>query len=290
MKNCGQFEEELLALASGEREQEECAAAARHIAECAACGERLAMERSLFARVDAGLAAMVAGEPSAEFAAKVMACVAGKAEQDLLAAIDSGVAHSVEGEPSAQFAAAVRQRIAAEPAVHRAWFSGTWWAPALAVAAIVLVVLVWNRGARIEPPTVQPRATATATPDSSASLPKMAGSATIPVAAQTKGQRRDAEVAEVRGDQSPPSEALPAVMIPADERVAVLGFYRFVQEGRINTAQVLESNRIELAKKLEEMRTPLLVARAAEVKTLDLVDTARSTADVAEPAGPVRRQ
>ena len=288
MKNCGQFEEGLLALASGERAQDGCVVAARHIAECAACGERLARERSLFARVDAGLAAMVAGEPSSEFAAKVIACVTGKAEQDLLAAIDAGVAQTVSGGPSAQFAAAVRQRIAAAPAPRRAWLAGAWWAPAFAVAAIALFVLLWGRSERATPPDNQPPRIASVTPKQTGAPAAIAH--VPPANAHGKVQTQRPQSRRGHGEQAQLSEALPAVMIPGDERVAVLGFYRFVQEGRINTAQVLESNRIELAKKLEEMRTPLLVARATEVKTLDLVDTARSTADAAEPAGPVRRQ
>ena len=73
--------------------------------------------------------------------------------------------------------------------------------------------------------------------------------------------------------------ALPEVLIPGEELRTVTRFYRFVQEGRINSAQVLQANRVELAARLTELQTPVLVARATELKTLDLVDGPRSTSD-----------
>ena len=85
-------------------------------------------------------------------------------------------------------------------------------------------------------------------------------------------------MAQVSGSAALP-EAWAEVLIPAEELQTVTRFYRFVQEGRINTAQVLQTNRMELAARLAELQTPVLVARGTEIKTLDLVDGPRSTSD-----------
>lgn len=219
---------------------------------------------------------MVAGEPTPEFAVSVMAHVTGEAERKLLAQIDAGVAATVAGEPSPQFAAAVRGRIAAEPAPRRTWFSFGWWVPAAgAVAGAVLLALV------LQETPVPPRGVPTAVinsvdPPVRADVPVVVTK--VPNKRRTAPGRPRIVAPEETTLLVAAKAEMPEVLILPEER-HVAGFYRFVREGRLNAAQVLLANRIELAVLLGEMQTPSLVRRGSEVKTLDLVDSVRSTSD-----------
>lgn len=259
MSICLQFEERVIAEAAGNLENAERPALEAHLEECGACRARLASERRLFASIDAGVVAMVVGEPAPEFAANVMAQLTGEAEQKLLAAIDAGVAHTVAAEPSPIFAAAVRARIASEPAPKPAWFSFGWGGLAAgALAGVALLVVLMSP----EPTPVVNNG------------PPAPPVNRVPV---NQAPTLIQQVAHVR--RVTPRPKAPEVLILDSERQSVARFYRFVQEGRINTAHVLEANRIELAVRLEELKTPALLAASSSVKTLDLVDAPRSTSD-----------
>jgi hypothetical protein len=253
MSTCAQFVDMAIAAAWGDLAAELQPALHAHLAACAACRARLAAERRLSAQLDVGLARIVAAEPSPGFAARVLAQVTGDAERKLLAAIDAGLAGSVAGEPSPEFAAALRARIAAEAPPRHAWFS---LGPALgAVAAALLLLFLW-KGETLRPQPVG-RTTTTENAATPGPLPPLL----IPV----------------KEKRTRPRTMAPEVLVPEEERRAVTRFYRFVQEGRIHPEQVLLANRIELALRLKELETPLLVAASRPLKPLDLVDSPRST-------------
>jgi hypothetical protein len=83
------------------------------------------------------------GAEDFELGAHLDACASCRAELDtqraLLASIDRGVASLVQGEPSGDFAAHVRRRISESAATPRRWYAG--WQP-ITAAALALVVLV----------------------------------------------------------------------------------------------------------------------------------------------------
>ncbi|HEV8385446.1 MAG TPA: hypothetical protein VGQ11_11305 [Candidatus Acidoferrales bacterium] len=86
------------------------------------------------------------GADDAEFRAHVDDCAACRAaldaERALLASIDRGLAQMVEGEPSGDFAAHVRRRIEQQAATPRPWFAG--WVPVTAAAlALTALVAFW---------------------------------------------------------------------------------------------------------------------------------------------------
>ncbi len=281
MKACSQFEEMLMDAAAGAAETVPPELAS-HFSHCGGCIERFAQERQLFAAIDEGLAAAVAAEPSPEFARHVLEQVSGEAERKLLAAIDAGIAQSVEGEPSPRFAAAMRNRIATEPPPRRNWLSTNWWIPAAGLVAAAALLAVMLKGT----PTVS-------VPQDNLPLNSASAQRPIPPAgidaasAQTPRLQPAAKHRSSRSPAARPSGIVaeaakldtPEVLIAADELQVITRFYRFVQEGRINAAQVLEGNRIELAARLAELKTPVLVAQNIPVKTLDLVDAPRSTSD-----------
>lgn len=273
MNPCAQFEEQVIAAAAGDLGSDEAPALDRHLAACSACRERLAQERVLFNKIDAGLAARVASEPSPAFAQCVMEQVSGAGERKLFAAIDAGLAQTVAGDPSPAFAATVRMRVASEPPPKRAWFSFGAWVPIAGpvAAAALLVLFFWNWPAPPRPgiPTL---------PVEAAKRGPAPSVAAVNPAGVSQGQIQTTRVHAKRQGAAKSSEYL-EVLISAEERRVVVGFYRFVQEGRINPEQVLAANRAELVAKLNELQTPILALKGSEVKTLDLVDTVRSTSD-----------
>ncbi len=100
----------------------------------------------------------------AEFAAHLAGCAACRAalddERRLLDAVDRGVAASVAAEPSAEFAARVRRRLDQEPQPTHSWFGG--WVPATAgaLAVLALVALWLARRPPVLPGTAEPPRTA----------------------------------------------------------------------------------------------------------------------------------
>lgn len=275
MNGCHQFEEQVIAEAVGDLETQHRATLETHLANCGACRQRLVREQQLFASIDAGIVAMAAGEPSADFAAKVMAQVTGEAERKLLAAIDAGLAQTVAAEPSPAFAARVRQRIAAEPERQRTWFSWGWVTATGAVAAAALLaVVIWPGEPKLTVSNPIPSLPPKVHLGASRETPRDPGREPSRVVDPLRAESR---IPPVAASAKLPQE--PEVLIPDDERRVVTRFYRFVQEGRINPAQVLEANRIELAAKLGELQTPLLAVRSSEVKTMGLVDSVRSTSE-----------
>ncbi len=263
MNACAQFEERLIDSAAGDLAAEQRPALDSHLAACAACRERFALETSLFASVDAGLAAMVAADPSAEFAGRVMEQVTGEAERKLLAAIDAGVARTVTDEPSPQFAAAVRTRIAQEPPPKASWFPFGWRVLVAGALAGFALLAFWPR------------------PEPNVAVVKNTPPPAVPqvIDAGPPLQTAVPRVRPVRHAAPPVRKSEFEVLVPENERLAVTRFYRFVQEGRIDTAQVLEANRMELAARLGELKMPAVFAASAPVKALDLVDAPRSTSD-----------
>lgn len=270
MNVCIQFEESIISAAAGDLDAGVQQSLDAHLHGCAACCARLSREQRLFAQLDAGLAHMVAGEPSLEFSSRVMAHVTGEAERQLLVAIDAGMAQTVAADPSPHFAAAVRRRIAAHPA-PRAWFGLGWWGPAIgAVAVAILLAFFWpsslvpagdrsvtRTAARaVEPAVVQPPVSVRPAAKSASSRKRIPAPHVEQVAAET-----------------------PEVIVSDEERRAVTRFYRFVQEGRIDPAQVLASNRVALALLLKELATPELGLRAEGINTLDLFPNPRTTSD-----------
>lgn len=282
MKACPQFEEQLIDAAAGAAETVPTELAS-HLSYCQACIERFARERQLFAAIDAGLAASVAAEPSPEFSRQVMEQVSGEGERRLLAAIDAGIAKTVEAEPSPQFAAAVRSRLTAEAQVRTPWSFFRLWMPVTGLVAASVLLVLLLRGTPPQRPVGrgnEPPSPVTATQVE----PPLTNGANAETPGKTAaGKSRQAQPLHSAEPAAmfaaADTNTLPEVLIPAEEQQVVVRFYRFVQEGRINTAQVLEANRVELAQKLGEMRTPALLAQVAAVKTLDLVDSPRSTSD-----------
>ncbi len=100
----------------------------------------------------------------AEFAAHLASCAACRAalgdERRLLHIIDRGVAASVAAEPSAEFAARVRRRLDQEPVPAHSWFAR--WVPAAAgaLAVLALVALWLARRPPVLPGTAEPPRTA----------------------------------------------------------------------------------------------------------------------------------
>ncbi len=182
----------------------------------------------------------------AEFAAHLAVCAACRAalddEQGLLEAIDRGVAASVAAEPTAEFAARLRRRLDQERLPTRSWFAG--WVPVAAGAlAILALVALWlARRPPILPGTEPPRTAGrqqgppSEEPARAGKTPRGGRSAPPFEQAATPGGKGSA----FRGKRAAAARmAVPEVLVPPGQREAVLQFYNAVGSGRVDSASLL---------------------------------------------------
>ena len=225
--------------------------------------------------MDAALGA-IAPRHEAELRSHLASCPACRAEleaqQQLVAAIDQGVAASVAGEPSASFAARVRQRLAEERLPARSW--AVRWAPVAAGALAVLVlVTVWLVRREAPVPEVS-RSPAIAQPPQQAESPgEVSASGAVP---SPPAERPPQSAPAHRGSSGAPLVARAGrleVLVPPGEQETVLRFYAAVWSGRVDVSAVLAPPKpLELEElKISPLEVPPLEAEArpAEPGTLE---------------------
>jgi negative regulator of sigma E activity len=181
------------------------------------------------------------GADDPEFRDHLNSCSTCRAELDaqraLLEKIDRGVATLVAGEPSGDFAAHVRRRIAEQAAAPRKWFSG--WLPLTAAAAVALVVLllVLNLG---RPPR-EPQSAQETPPAQDSRPPKQPQLARqappVPAPANARGPRAIRRPHE--GQMAANRE--PEVLVPRGEMAAVMRLYEANWNGKADGASLTAS-------------------------------------------------
>jgi len=215
------------------------------------------------------------GAEDADLRAHLDGCPSCRAELEvqrgLLDKIDRGVAAMVSGEPSGDFAAHVRRRIAENAQAPRPWFVG--WIP-VTVAALALVVLVGvltiglpprpPQSAQVTPPTpVAPVEKKQDVPRETAIVPRP----------PQGGQLASLQEPRVRigQPQRPPQSAAnrePEVLVPRGEMAAVMRLYEANWNGKADGASLvaqlppMEDSLKPMA--FDELRIPALQIVAPE--------------------------
>ncbi len=146
-------------------------------------------------------------------------------QQRLAKAIDRSLAESLEGEPSPEFAARVRRRIAQSDAAVSGWWS-TWNLAAVGVLAALALLAVWMLRPHVEAPV----RVAKEAPGAQTLLSR-GNAAAKPVPPAGAGHvRRPAGQPLVAGD------AMPEVLVPAEEVLAVRRFIEQLRQKQIDGA------------------------------------------------------
>ncbi len=162
------------------------------------------------------------------------ACREALEEQRRLAqAIDRSLAESLEGEPSPEFAARVRQRIAQPDAAAGGWWS-TWKLAAVGALAALALLAAW-----VLPPYVEaPVRVAKATPGVQTVPPRGNAAANLPARPSAKPIHPAGAGRVRRGEEQPlvAGNAMPEVLVPAEERLAVRRFIEQLRQKQIDGA------------------------------------------------------
>lgn len=181
----------------------------------------------------------------AEFSDHVRACAACRAEleriQNLVAAVDAGVAAIVASEPSPALAARVRQRIAEETAAPQ-WRITSWIpvaAGALALLALVSIWLIRREPARHPEVASHGMAESSAKAVSGAVPPRhlqLASRATPRLARPLYSHRPVASVgARLQTGRGP------EILVPPEEWSGVASLYSTMQTGRVDGTVLVAS-------------------------------------------------
>ncbi len=167
-----------------------------------------------------------------------------EAAQKLYTAIDYGIAASVEGMPSGEFAARVRMRLAAESErAQLRWWRRSIWIPALAGAALALLLLtVWIARRppehRLQPPKQQTAQTVSPSPEGPAGGqgPGAGGQRPGIRSQRSEARVRGAEARSSRGHGRPAAPDSPPqlqVQVQPGQWAAVRSLYRAGQDGSL---------------------------------------------------------
>jgi hypothetical protein len=241
--HCLRYQESLTDVAAGALDLERESALRAHLEACAPCRAALEAERQLFAAIDLGVAASVAANPSADFAARV------------------------------------HRLIAQEPVRARPWFAGLWvtaWAPAAALALAVLILTVawfaWHAPARHAPPD-----SARNLPGNVPAKPQAGSTPSAEGSASTRAQAEVAERAAGSRSGSPrfghPMQSVPAqvhepqALVPPGERAAVLQLYAALQSHRVDASSIRASPATATAQLDIE---PLEIAQLGRITKLEI--------------------
>ena len=199
----------------------------------------------------------------------------------LRAFVDRCVASLVSGPPSPQFEARLRTRLAAEPAPRRSWQLWPAWvhatAGAFAVAALLLVALLWHSPRPANPNTTAPVANrvqpspATAPP---APEPALALNPRAPLA-QSSSSRHEHASNQVRriAQRAPARAAAPEVLVEPGQFAAIEAYAEATRTGRVDGKEILADQ--------EKMRRPLEI-KPIEIKAVDIAPLESADSD----AGP----
>jgi hypothetical protein len=181
----------------------------------------------------------------AEFSDHVRVCAGCHAElermQKLVAAVDAGVCAIVAGEPSLALAARVRQRIAEETAAPQ-WRITSWIpvaAGALALLALVSIWLIRREAARHPEVASHGTAERSAKAVSRAVPPRQPqlASRETPRLARSPHSHRPAALAGARLETG----REPEILVPAEEWNGVASLYSTMQTGRVDGTVLVAS-------------------------------------------------
>jgi len=174
-----------------------------------------------------------------ELRAHINACADCRAqlerEQLVIAVMDRGVRATVSGDPSADFAARVLRRIQEERAPRR-WSAG--WAPAAVGAlAVMAIVVVWF--ARREPtrPSMPPSAehrASQALANKADALPTHKAAVQAPTMPGTQIQGHAGRRGAAHRERVAVKASQPEVRVPPEEQAAVLRLYAALRSGRVD--------------------------------------------------------